>query len=240
MSTNVIAIDGPSYVGKSSVAQALARLQGYTFVNTGHMYRSVAKLCMDNRVAPEAREDVVRAARAAKIRFESGTATFRTYVNGEDWTEKLDHDSIVLFASKIAVIPELRDHLTQLQRSYAREQTIVMEGRDIGSVVFPDAVWKFYITASADVRARRMFKMMTDAEKKAAGDYKKLLPKIDELDEADRSRKIAPLRRAEDAIVYDNSDSPEAMQDALILQYYITHGAEVVENAALLARRVEA
>lgn len=237
MSTRVIAIDGPSYVGKSSVAQTLAHLLGLTFINTGHMYRSVARLCLDRGIPHDDTAAVLEAARGARIKFLPGRGTFQTWVNEEDWTEKLDHNTTVLFASKIAVIPELRALLTGMQRAYARQNMIVMEGRDIGSIVFPDAAWKFFITASADVRARRMFKMMTPDEQKQTGDYKVLLPKIEELDQADRNRKIAPLVQAPDAIVYDNSDSPDARQDALILQYYITHAGEIAENAPHLASK---
>ena len=129
---------------------------------------------------------------------------------------------IVLCASYIAKIPALREILTSLQRGYAERETIIMEGRDIGSEVFPDAEWKFFVTASLEVRARRMLKMMDAEERKKVADANELIPKVRELDQNDMQRAIAPLRQAKDAIVYDNSDSPTAEQDAQVLNVHMT------------------
>ena len=234
MSANVIAIDGPSYVGKSTISKSLAELMGYTFINTGHMYRTIAKKCLDAKIASENRSVVCELAGKTDIQFRTTSEGTLTFVDGEDWTAKLGAAEIVLFASKIAPIPELRELLTAMQRTYAQKQTIVMEGRDIGSVVFPDALWKFYVTASKEIRAWRMYKLMTPEEKKACADHHVLIPKIEELDDSDMNRAIAPLKKADDAIVYDNSDSPSEKQDALILQYYLTHGEEIIQNTKLL------
>ena len=221
MSARVIAIDGPAYVGKSSISKALAELTGFTFINTGHMYRAVAKQCLDRAVSTEDASVVVGIAREMRIDFKKTGVDTLTMINGQDVTRGLDAPEVVLGASRIAMIPALRLYLTALQRGYAQRQTIIMEGRDIGSEVFPDAQWKFFVTASLEVRARRMLKMMSPEERKKIASANELIPKIQELDRNDTQREIAPLRQAEDAIVYDNSDSPTAAQDAGVLNGYI-------------------
>lgn len=234
MSRSVIAIDGPSYVGKSTISRCLAELMGYTYVNTGHMYRAVAKLSLEEGIPVSNREALAHLAEALEIQFETRPGACRTWINGKDWTRALDDYDVVLLASQVARLPDVRAVLTEKQRRYTQDQRIVMEGRDIGSVVFPDATWKFFVTASLDVRARRMYKMMDEASRQSCPDYRELIPKVQELDEADVNRETAPLRKAEDAIVYDNSDSPSEMEDALILQYHITHAAEILKNARIL------
>ncbi len=230
----VVAIDGPSYVGKSTISRELADRMGYLYVNTGHMYRAIGRIAMEKGISPKSAREIVELARTTDFKFVSGKGFCGTVVNGKDWTRELDHQDIVFFASQISVIADLRDILTAKQREFSQEHPIVMEGRDIGTVVFPDAMWKFYVTASVDVRARRMFKMMTEAEKKQCPDYRALMPKIEKLDEIDRNREIAPLRVAPDAVVYDNSDSPTEVQDAIILQYYMTHQEEIIRNEPIL------
>lgn len=233
--TNVIAIDGPSYVGKSTVARSLAAQLGYDFINTGHMFRAVARECVLKNVSVDTENKVVELADQLDIQFESSEkGSSRTLINGEDLTEGLERHDIMLLAAKVAQIGGVRNILTGKQRSYADKKTIVMEGRDIGSLVFPDAKWKFFITASMEIRAKRMYKIMDKNEKKNCSDYRTLIPKLEEIDEADRNRKISPLRIAEDAIVYDNSDSPDEHQDSLILKYYITHKDEIIRNTEIL------
>jgi cytidylate kinase len=237
MKSGVVAIDGTSYVGKSTIAKCLASLMGYAYINTGHMFRSVAKLCLERGVDFGDVQGVLRLARVLEFDFRQEGPSFVTVVNGEDWSLRLDDYAIVFAASKVAVIPELRELLLEKQRRIAQRQTVVMEGRDIGTVVFPDARWKFFITASAEVRARRMHKMMPPDQKAAVADYRTLIPKVLALDEADKNRSVAPLIQARDAIIYDNSDSPSEMQDALILQYYINHASEIIGNSKTLAER---
>lgn len=237
MKSSVIAIDGPAYVGKSSISKCLARLMGHTYVNTGHMYRAVSKVALERRVNPASVEPLVRIAQDMVIGFETGENGFRTIVDGADWSQTLDAYEIVLMASKIARLSEVRKVLTEKQRAYTRERFIVMEGRDVGSVVFPEAAWKFFVTASLEVRAIRMHKMMDEASRRLVTDFRSLIPKVKALDDADMNREAAPLKQADDAVVYDNSDSPSEMQDALILQYYIRHSDEMIRNVNLLKRK---
>lgn len=237
MTSDVIAIDGVSYAGKSTIARELALLSGATYVNTGHMYRAVALAVRRAKISPEKAPAVLEAARPLDFSFPQEGRRFLTLVNGEDWTAELDQYPVVELASRIAILPEVRQLLTEKQRQLALSRTLVMEGRDIGSVVFPDARWKFFVSASLEVRARRMYKVMSEAEKKACPDPRTLIPKIAELDDRDRNRKVAPLVRPPDAVYYDNSDSPSEVQDALILHYYMHHAAEILQNAPVLQRR---
>lgn len=232
----VIAIDGPSYVGKSTISRSLAERRGYLYINTGHMYRAVGMQALKEGIAPDNAPEIVRLAETLDFRFETGKGTCRTLVNGTDVTKLLDRQEFVFFASKISKIKPLRDILTRKQREFSQTQPIVMEGRDIGTIVFPDAMYKFFVTASLDIRAKRMHKIMPENEKAACADYRTLIPKIEELDEIDRNREIAPLRIAEDAIIYDNTDSPSEDQDAIILEYYMTHREEIIKNTELLKK----
>lgn len=229
MTQEVIAIDGVSYVGKSSIAKALSQLIGFPYINTGHMYRALAKLALESSVCANDKSSLLKILEKTSIKFSASEGEWRTIVNGKDWTDILDNSEIVLFSSKIATIPKIRQILTEIQRNYAQKQTIIMEGRDIGSVVFPNAHWKFFITASVEVRAKRMMKMMQN-EKNAVLDYTSLIQKVKQIDESDKTRKIAPLIEAPDAFIYDNGESPSAEQDALILKYYMDHCDQSVRD----------
>src|SRR3989338_7218625 len=167
MKVRVIAIDGPSYVGKSSISQALSELTGFIYINTGHMYRAVAARCLREGVDADDQAAVVRVAQGTKIEFKKNGKDCLTFVDGKDSTHALNAPEAVLMASKIAKLPALREILTTLQRGYAWQQTIIMEGRDIGSEVFHDAEWKFFVTASLEVRALRMWKMMDEKSRAA-------------------------------------------------------------------------
>ena len=237
MSSNVIAIDGPCYVGKSTIALALARLTGYTYINTGHMYRAVAREALQQRISLTNTEVIISLAESISICFEQQGDSCRTIVNSEDLTDSLNSLQIASGAAQIAPYTGLRRVLTDMQRSYAAGKPVIFEGRDIGSVVFVDAVWKFFITASVEVRAKRMKKILMKTQNESLPDMTTLMATIDERDERDQKRIIAPLKMANNAILYDNSDSLSAAQDALILQYYVNHISEIVRNAPFLKNK---
>jgi cytidylate kinase len=237
MSSNVIAIDGPCYVGKSTIALALARLTGYTYINTGHMYRAVAREALQQGISLTNTEVIISLAESISICFEQQGDSCRTIVNSEDLTDSLNSLQIASGAAQIAPYTGLRRVLTDMQRSYAAGKPVIFEGRDIGSVVFVDAVWKFFITASVEVRAKRMKKILMKTQNESLPDMTTLMATIDERDERDQKREIAPLKMANDAILYDNSDSPSAAQDALILQYYMNHVSEIVRNTPFLKNK---
>lgn len=238
MKDKVIAIDGVSYVGKSTIAQALAKITGFSYINTGHMYRAVAKTALELKLSEKEESELEKSARNLRFEFLVIDGESKTIVNGADWTKSLDRYEIVELASKIATIGSIRNILTEQQRELSQKHLIIMEGRDIGSVVFPHAMFKFFITASVEIRARRMFKMMSAEEQSQCKDPLLLVSKVEEIDERDRNRKLSPLLRAPDALLYDNSDSPSEVQDALILNYYLTHEREIAENAKILSSKL--
>lgn len=234
---NVIAIDGVAYSGKSTIASALARLTGYHYVNTGHMYRAVARLALQKALDLRDPSQIANLARRMKFEFKNKGMDLQTWVNGINWTAQLDRYEIVQAASQIAAYPEVRKILTQRQRAFAGKKMIIVEGRDIGTTVFPKARWKFFIMASLEVRARRMIKLMSDEERKAKPSLKVLVRRIHEIDERDRQRVVSPLRVAKDALFYDNSAIPSPEQDALILAYYLAQSAEIIANARVLIKK---
>jgi len=225
---NVIAIDGLSCVGKSTIARALAKLTEATYINTGYMYRAVGKLAIQNCIEESEKERLIDFVRSTKMEFVTVDGMSRLMVNGEDWTERLDDQAAIQYASQAAVIPEIRAILTEKQREYAKVGTIVMEGRDIGSVVFPHAMWKFYIVANFDIRIVRLHRMLPlEEQEKVRGKEKAFL---DHLDQLDLNRKVAPLKKSEDTIEYDNSNCPTAEEDALVLFYYMRHPEKIVNQ----------
>ena len=234
---NLITIDGPSYVGKSTIARELSKLLGFTFVNTGHMYRSVAKYAIDLGLDYKEREKIFKIAQSIKFEYKTINGNVRTIVNGEDFTEKLHYPEIVSYSSKIAQISDLRDALTEKQRLLAEKGKTIFEGRDLGTVVFPNAEWKFFITASLDIRALRMKKNLFQRNPDQEISLESLIKKVSKIDDRDINREIAPLIQANDAIMYDNSDSPSEKQDAIILQYYINNTNEIVANNSILLNK---
>ncbi len=223
--SQVIAIDGLSCVGKSTIAQALARMTGATYINTGYMYRAIGKLALQQKIDAQDQARVIALAQAMQFEFRVLESYSHIFVNGEDWTRILDDNAAIQLASKIAVIREVRDIFTQRQRECAQLKAIVMEGRDIGTVVFPDAQWKFFVSASFDVRIQRLYRLFSAEEmEKIKGDEAGFLKR---LDQSDLTRTFGAVQRAGDAVEYDNSSSPNAEEDALVLNYYIKHPEEI-------------
>lgn len=189
----VIAIDGPAASGKSSVAKALARRLGILYVNSGAMYRAVTWLAVTNNVPATDATRVVELLNASH--FECGVAGKEStiLINGTDPDAFLTDPAVNANVSQVASIPEVRRILVDKQRAFAQEHDLTMEGRDIGSVVFPDTPYKFYIDASPEVRAARRAKQgLTD--------------KISERDKVDSTRRTSPLVIAEDAHVIESSN----------------------------------
>ena len=212
----IIAIDGHSSCGKSTMAKQLAKEIGYVYVDTGAMYRAVTLYAMRNGMYPDEgiKEDALKAAvDAGKIqigfKFNAETGRPDTYLNGE---------------SPVAALPCVRALLTEQQQAMGKEKGIVMDGRDIGTAVFPQAELKVFVTASSRVRAQRRFdelmgKAKTQAERDALN-YDEILKNVEERDYIDSHREVAPLRQAEDAIVLDNSQLTREEQSAWLLERY--------------------
>ncbi|MEY2572493.1 MAG: CMP/dCMP kinase [Verrucomicrobiota bacterium] len=189
----VVAIDGPAASGKSSVARALAKQIAFDYVNSGAMYRAVTWHVLNHRVAPGDAPAIVALLENTRIDCTMDADGSHIFIDGADPTAHLCDDEVNAQVSLVSSVPRLREILVEKMRGYAVDHDIVMEGRDIGSVVFPDTPYKFYIDASPDVRLRR---------RQAQG----LRDQIAARDRADSSRRASPLIIAEDAHVIDSSN----------------------------------
>ncbi len=198
MKTFKIAIDGPAGVGKSSTAKAVAKRLGYIYVDTGAMYRSVGVYCIKNNLQPE---EVVPFLDNISIDIKYENDIQQVYLNGEDVTKEIRTPEGSIYASKVAVIKEVREKLVSLQKNMGKENNVVMDGRDIGNRVFPDADAKIFLTASAEKRAERRF-----SELNGTVPYDEILRDIKFRDENDSTRKIDPLKPSPDSVIVDNSD----------------------------------
>ena len=199
-----IAIDGPSGAGKSTLARKTAQKLGYLYLDTGAMYRGLAIHFLKKGIRPEDKDAVADACRDAEVTIGYEDGVQQLYLNGENITPLLRTEEVGNMASKTSAIPEVRKKLLELQRSLAGEKDVIMDGRDIGTNILPDADVKIYLTASVATRAKRRYD-----ELKAKGiscDLESISRDIEERDNRDMTREIAPLKQAEDAIRIDSSD----------------------------------
>lgn len=199
----VIAIDGPVGSGKSTAARRVAELLGYTYIDTGAMYRAVALKALRAKIPMDATEKLVALAASARIDLRPQDGTQRVLLDGEDVTAAIRTPEVSQAASKVAVIEGVRHVLVAEQRRAGAGGGVVMEGRDIGSVVFPDAELKVFLTASDEVRARRRW--LEHQQKSDAIDLARTLEEIRERDRRDQGRTTSPLVRAPDAVVIDST-----------------------------------
>lgn len=198
-----VAIDGPAGAGKSTIAKQVAKEKGYIYVDTGAMYRGLAIHFLDKGIAPEDRKAVAEALKDAdvKIGYEKGVQ--QVYLNGVNITARLRKEEVGNMASLTSSIPEVREKLLELQKKLAKEQDVIMDGRDIGTCVLPDADVKIFLTASVETRAKRRYDELK--EKGISCDLKEIEEDIKERDRRDSTREIAPLRQAGDAVRIDSS-----------------------------------
>ena len=199
----IIAIDGPVGSGKSTLARRVAALLGYTYIDTGAMYRSVALKALQRQISLDDTAQLTSLARETRIDLRAEDATQRVFLDGEDVTVAIRTPEVAQAASKIAVVPELRKVLVAEQRRAGERGRVVMEGRDIGSVVFPDAQLKIFLTASPEVRAERRWR--EHQQKGDAIDIDRTLEEVRERDRRDRERSASPLLRAPDAVLVDST-----------------------------------
>lgn len=199
-----IAIDGTSGSGKSTVAGRLADALHYYHLNTGQLYRAYALKCLNMGVVQPQKEDVLNLISNTKIDVKFVGGKQLTYLDGVDVTNQLNDAEIGRVASIISPFKELRACVIEIQRSMAKLHNIIIEGRDIGTVIIPNAKYKFFVTASVQARAQRRYKQLTDAGKNV--DYNQILKGLKERDEKDTKREVSPLIKAEDAIMVDTSN----------------------------------
>lgn len=199
-----IAIDGPSGAGKSSVAKAVAKKLTYIYVDTGAMYRAIGVNALRHNIDPADAEKVTALLRDTKLEIRYIDGTQRVFLNGDDVSEEIRLPEASMAASDVSAIPEVRNFLLDLQRNMAKSNHVVMDGRDIGTVILPQSDYKFFLTASAEVRAERRFKELL--AKGLSVVYEDILADIIKRDYNDTHRDTAPLRQADDAVLIDSSN----------------------------------
>ena len=199
-----IAIDGPAGAGKSTIAKLVAKEKGYIYVDTGAMYRGLAIYFLKKGIQPDEKEKIIDACKDAEVSIGYEDGAQQIYLNGENITSMLREEAVGNMASISSAVPEVRAKLLDLQRNLAKEKDVVMDGRDIGTHVLPNADVKIYLTASVECRANRRFKELT--EKGIACNYDEIAQDIQERDTRDMNREIAPLKKADDAVLVDSSD----------------------------------
>ena len=194
-----IAIDGPAGAGKSSIAKAVAHEKGYIYVDTGALYRSIALFALENSLEGE---NLVNSLDKINLSLEFIDGSQHVIRNNNDISDKIRTPEVSMNASKVSAIPEVRKFLFGLQKKIAAENNIIMDGRDIGTVVLPDADLKVFLTASAEERANRRYREIKDMD---GVTYEQVLEDIKKRDYSDMHRDIAPLKQAEDAVLLDTT-----------------------------------
>lgn len=199
-----IAIDGPSGAGKSTLAKRLAKELGYIYVDTGAMYRSIGLYALRQGVDPKNADAVQALLPGIELGIQLQDGSQHVYLNGEDVSTDIRAEAVGMAASAVSAHPAVRAFLLDTQRNLAKGQNILMDGRDIGTVVLPDATVKIFLTASPEARAERRRKELE--EKGQPADFATVLADIQQRDYQDTHRAVAPLKQAEDAVLVDSSD----------------------------------
>ena len=205
MSFQSIAIDGPAGAGKSTVARAAAKKLHFLYVDTGAIYRTVALAVDRLGIDPGDGEGVTQALPGLKIRMDHGPdGEQRMFLGEEDVSRAIRENRVSALASKVSALPQVRAFLLDFQRQLARENNVIMDGRDIGTVVLPQAEVKVFLTAAPEARARR--RLLELEQRGQQADYETILKEIVQRDKQDRERAAAPLKQAEDAVLLDTTD----------------------------------
>lgn len=200
-----IAIDGPAGAGKSTIAKAVAKQFEYIYADTGALYRSIALNAINSGTNTDNEAEINELLSNTKVEIKFIDGEQRVFLNSQDVSDKIRTTEVSMMASKVSAIAAVRDFLLELQRGLARENNVIMDGRDIGTVVLPQAQVKIFLTASAQCRAKRRYK-----DYLAAGNtkesYEQILADIQQRDYNDSHRAVAPLKPAEDSVIVDTSD----------------------------------
>lgn len=199
-----IAIDGPAGAGKSSAAKLIAKELGFIYIDTGALYRSIGVAVLRKGLKTDIKEDVVSVLPEVELSLKFVDGEQRVILNGQDVSRDIRLPEASMAASNVSAIPEVRSFLLDMQKKFAKESNCLMDGRDIGTVILPDADLKVFLTASPEVRAKRRYDELI--EKGTPKDYDELLEEIKLRDHNDSTRPIAPLRPADDAVIIDSSE----------------------------------
>lgn len=217
-----IAIDGYSSSGKSTMAKRLAAEIGYRYIDSGAMYRAVTLFAMQHNMISQSgtpdKDKIIAALPDIKINFQIQDGAQSTILNGVNVEKEIRQMAVSNNVSPVAAIPEVRHCLVAMQQAFGKEKGIVMDGRDIGTTVFPNAELKIFVKASAETRAQRRFKELI--EKGSRASYAEVLANVVHRDHLDETREESPLRQAEDAILLDNSNMSLEEQNAWMLERY--------------------
>ena len=202
-----IAIDGPAGAGKSSIAKALSKKLGFVYIDTGAMYRAVALFFLENGIKDSSDNEIDKLLDKLDINIKYTDGEQRVFLNNVDVSDKLRQEEIGKLASRFSAVKSVREKLVALQRKLAKKENVIMDGRDIGTVVLPNADLKIYLSAGSKVRAKRRYlELIEKGFDKTALDEKAIENEIIKRDEADMNREISPLKKAEDAYCLDTSD----------------------------------
>jgi cytidylate kinase len=212
----IVAIDGPAGSGKSSTAKEVARRLDFTYVDTGAMYRAVTLAVLQQNIPIENTTEIARLTRTIRIRFQWIENRHHTFLNGKDVTAAVRSSAVADMVSPVSAIPEVREILASRQRQMAMNDNIVMEGRDIGTNVFPDADFKFYMDADIRIRAQRRIRDYRDIGQKLS--IAAIIKELEKRDKIDSSRSHSPLKKADDAIIIDTSNLSFEEQVEKIIQ----------------------
>lgn len=213
-----IAIDGPAGAGKSTIAKRVAKELGFIYVDTGAMYRSMALYFLRHGISGEDEKGVSEACDAINVSIEYEEGEQQVLLNGENVNALIRTEEVSMMTSDTSKYRAVREKLLSLQRELAKKKDVIMDGRDIGTCVLPEADLKVYLTASPDERARRRYKELQ--EKGAECDFEKIKQDIIARDEQDMNREVSPLRQAEDAVLVDASDMTIEEVTAKIVSLY--------------------
>ena len=198
-----VAIDGPSGAGKSTVARAVAARMGYVYVDTGAMYRAIGLAVYRRGITGEDTAGIIASLPTVDISLAYQDGMQHVLLNGEDVSEAIRTPEIAQYASKVSAVPEVRRFLLDVQRDMAKNSNILMDGRDIGTVILPDAPVKIFLTASAKTRAERRYRELKEKGQQVT--LEGVLADIQARDRQDTTRAVAPLRQADDAVLLDTS-----------------------------------
>ncbi len=215
-----IAIDGPSGAGKSTIAKAVSKELGYIYVDTGALYRTVGLNALRLNKNTKSEEEIIPTLEGLKVSLRFVDGEQRVFLGEEDVSTSIRQNEVSMAASNVSAIPKVREFLFDLQRNIAKENNCIMDGRDIGTVVLPDAQIKIYLTASSEARADRRYKELVERGQQV--NYDDILREIELRDYQDTHREIAPLKKADDAILVDTTK--------LNLQESIEHMLAVIKE----------